>query len=81
MLHEMIKDCKDELLTLEKALRAVSETIRQGYSSGADLDFLESLDKTVYKLSDRIAEVQEIKASCHRKLELSGHLAKSLELA
>lgn len=81
MLPDMIKDCKDETKVLEKARAAISLVINKSYQAGAPLDFLESLDKTLDVLFDRIADVQEIKAQCHRKLESTGQLAKSLELA
>lgn len=80
-LNEMIKDCKDELKALERARSAVSLVINTSYQAGAPLEFLEKLDQTLNVLFDRIADVQEIKAQCHRKLESKGQLAESLALA
>lgn len=81
MLHQNITDCKDELNALEKARAAISLVIGKSYMCGADLKFLEQLDKANQAVFDRIAYVQEVKAHCHRKLESTGQLAKSLELA
>jgi hypothetical protein len=81
MLHQNITDCKDELKVLEKAREAISLAINTSYMYGADIEFLELIDKANLAIFERIADVQDIKAACHRKLEQTGQLARSLALA
>lgn len=81
MLTETINDCKEELKVLAKAEESLRTVLSVSYTKGADLDFLDKIDHSLVALQERIAYVEDVKASCHRKLELSGHLDKSLELA
>jgi len=81
MLTETIQNCKSELNSLANAREALRTAIKEGYTYGADLDYLESLDRTIQTISKQIAHLEEVKAHCHRKLEEAGELEKSLALA
>lgn len=81
MLKQTIKDCKEELKVLARAEESLRTVLSVSYTNGADLDFLEKIDHTLVALLERVAYVNNVKAQCHRKLEETGKLAKSLELA
>jgi len=81
MLTETIEDCKSELKSLANAREALRTAGYNGYTYGADLEYLDGLDITIQIISKRMAYLEKVKAHCHRKLEEAGELEKSLALA